>query len=151
MEIQVVIVHLNNYICGIETPRVYKIVKYQDVMKPPEMPKFIDGMTRLAGIVIPVIDLNKRFGLGELSVNKKTKIIVSRVNEMLVGFIVNNVSEITMMKEEDIEKAPEMIKDFGNRYLKSVAKQGTNLISILDFNKIFNDNEINELEKQFKY
>ena len=76
---------------------------------------------------------------------KKTKIIINDIEGKLVGFIVNDVSEIIKIQAEDIENTPDLIKENQNSYLKNVGRRGEELISILDFSAILSDTEIKSL------
>lgn len=143
--IQVVVFTLNDEVCGVETTQVKEIVKYESITKMPDMPKFIDGVISLRGTVVPVVNLNKRFGLGETEITKKTKIIINDIEGKLIGFIVNDVSEIIKISAQDIENTPDLIKETHNSYLKKVGRRGDELISILDFSAILTDTEIKSL------
>lgn len=143
--IQVVVFTLNDEVCGVETTQVKEIVKYESITKMPDMPKFIDGVISLRGTVVPVVNLNKRFGLGETEITKKTKIIINDIEGKLIGFIVNDVSEIIKIPAQDIENTPDLIKETHNSYLKNVGRRGEELISILDFSAILTDTEIKSL------
>lgn len=143
--IQVVVFTLNDEVCGVETTQVKEIVKYESVTKMPDMPNFVDGVISLRGAVVPVVNLNKRFGLGETEITKKTKIIINDVEGKLIGFIVNDVSEIIKIPAEDIEETPELIRETHNSYLKNVGRRGEELISILDLSAVLTDTEIKSL------
>jgi len=144
--IQIVVFTLNDEVCGVETTQVKEIVKYESITKMPDMPKFIDGVISLRGTVVPVVNLNKRFGLGDTEITKKTKIIINDIEGKLVGFIVNDVSEIIKIPAEDIENTPDLIRDTHNVYLKNVGKKGDQLISILDLSAILTDTEVKSLD-----
>ena len=144
--IQIVVFTLNDEVCGVETTQVKEIVKYESITKMPDMPKFIDGVISLRGTVVPVVNLNKRFGLGDTEITKKTKIIINDIEGKLVGFIVNDVSEIIKIPAEDIENTPDLIRDTHNVYLKNVGKKGYQLISILDLSAILTDTEVKSLD-----
>lgn len=145
-DLQIVVFSLNKELCGADTAQVHEIIKYQEITKVPKMPKFIDGMVNMRGKVVPVINLNSRFELGETEITKKTKIIFTKVNESSVGFIVNDVFEILKLAEKDIEATPDLIVKAGNAYLKNVGKKDGQLIYILDLNSILNEKEIKELK-----
>jgi len=144
-EMQTVIFSLNDELFGVDTSQVQEIVKYQEIVKVPQMPDFVDGLLNLRGKVVPVVNLNKRFELGETDIGKKTKIIITKIDENLAGFIVNDVSEIIKLSEEDIEMPPEIIHKTGNSYLQGVGKKDGKLISILDLSRILNVNEAKSL------
>jgi purine-binding chemotaxis protein CheW len=144
-ELQVVVFSLNGQVFGAEASQVFQIIRYQEVTKIPRMPKFIEGILNYRGSVLPVISLNKRFELGELTINKKTKIIVSNIEGKLAGFIVNDVVEIARFTDEDVELAPISIESEVAAFLKKVAKKGNQLVSIIDLEKVLEDTEIKRL------
>lgn len=144
-EMQVVVFTLNNEYCGVETSQVQQILKYQDITKVPRMPKFVDGVINLRGKVVPVINLNSRFDLGETKVTDLTKIIVTMINNNLVGFVVNDVIEIIKLGQDDLEVAPKIMQSGGD-YLKSIGKHGSILISILDMDHILSASEVKKLK-----
>ena len=144
-ELQTVVFNLNGQFYGAETSQVFQIIRYQEMTKVPRMPEFIEGIINYRGAVLPVINLNKRFGLGELAVNKKTKILVTKIDEKLAGFIVNDVSEIVKFAGDELEPAPGIIYGEANTFLSMVAKKGDRLITIIDLGKILNNSEINRL------
>ncbi len=143
---QIVVFTLNDEVCGVDTTQVKEIVMYETLTKMPKMPQFIDGIINLRGMVVPVVNLNKRFDLGNTEITKKTKIIITDLSGKLVGFIVNDVSEIIKLPAESIENTPEIIRKIDNSYLKNVGKNGENLISILDLSTILTDTEIKNIE-----
>ena len=145
VESQIVVFALNGEVCGVDASQVYKIVRCKDLVKIPQMPKFVDGMINHMGKAIPVINLNRRFGFGEIEITKKTKIIITQTGKNYLGFMVNDVSEIITISDNDMEDAPGIIAQAGNTYLKKVAKKGSSIISILDFNYILSDKELNKI------
>lgn len=144
-ELQTVLFSLNGQHYGAEASQVFQIIRYQEVTKIPRMPKFIDGIINYRGSVLPVINLNRRFDMGEMEYSKKTKILVTKMHDKLAGFIVNDVNEIVKFTDEEIEPAPSAIFGDGNNFLSKVGKKDGKLITIIDLEKILNDNEIKRL------
>ena len=144
-ELQTVVFSLNGQFYGAEASQVFQIIRYQEVTKVPRMPKFIEGIINYRGSVLPIINLNKRFELGELDINKKTKILVTKLGDKQAGFIVNDVTEIIKLSDEDIEPVPGLLYGESNSFLTKVGKKGDMLVSIIDLEKILKDNEIKRL------
>ena len=144
-ELQTVVFNLSGQLFGAEASQVFQIIRYQEATKIPRMPKFIEGIINYRGSVVPVINLARRFDIGEMEVTKKTKILITRMDDKLAGFIVNDVSEIIKFTDEDIEPAPFIVNSEAGAYLKKVGKKDGKLISIIDLEKVLNDNEIKRL------
>lgn len=144
-ELQTVVFDLSGQLFGAEASQVFQIIRYQEATKIPRMPRFIEGIINYRGSVLPVINMAKRFDIGELEITKKTKILITRMDDKLAGFIVNDVSEIIKFTDEDIEPAPFIVNSEAGAYLKKVGKKDGKLISIIDLEKVLNDNEIKRL------
>jgi purine-binding chemotaxis protein CheW len=144
-ELQVVIFDLNGQLFGADTSQVFQIIKYNNPEKMPKMPKFIEGMISYRDTVLPVINLAKRFELGETAVTKKTKILVTRIGEKYAGFVVSDVTEIARFAEEDISATPPVMNRETEAYLSKVGKKGDKLISIVDLHKILSEAEVKKL------
>ena len=144
-ELQVVVFSLNGQLFGAEASQVFQIIKYQEATKVPRMPRFIEGILNYRDSVLQIVNLAKRFDMGELVITKKAKILVTKMEDKLAGFIVNDVTEIIKFADEDIESAPLMMSTEVGNYLKKVAKLEGKLISIIDLEKVLNDSEIKRL------
>lgn len=144
-ELQVVLFDINGQLFGAEANQVFQIIKYQEATKMPKMPKFIEGILHYRDTVLPIINLTKRFDMGEILINKKTKILVTRIEDKYAGFIVNDVSEIVKFTEGEVDPAPAMLNSEASAYLKKIGKKGDKLISIIDLEKILNNNEVKKL------
>ncbi|NJD04582.1 MAG: purine-binding chemotaxis protein CheW [Ruminiclostridium sp.] len=144
-ELQTVIFSLNAQLYGAEASQVFQIIRYQGVTKVPRMPRFIEGVIDYRDSVLPVISLNKRFEMGNQTVTKKTKILVTKIGDKQAGFIVNDVSEIVRFTDEDIEPAPSLIYSESNSFFSKVGKKDDILVTIIDLKKVLNDNEVKRL------
>lgn len=144
-DMQVVIFTLNNELCSVEASLVYKIEKYSEVSLIPQMPDYISGLFNLRGRVVPVIDLNKKFNLGESLITKKTKIIITQKDNQLYGFMVNNVIEIINLDEESVDKSEAIIKVNNQNYIKGIGKKNDKLFSIIDLNEVLHTSEVEEV------
>ncbi|HHX18220.1 MAG TPA: purine-binding chemotaxis protein CheW [Clostridium sp.] len=147
-EMQIVVFTLNGEVCGVDASQVKEIVKFEGLTKMPKMPKFIDGILNLRGIVVPVVNLIKRFNLGNEEITKKTKIIIIEVEEKLIGFIVDDVTEILKLSSQNIESTPDIIQKSYNHYLEYVGKKDDKLISILDLTNVLTDTELDKLDQE---
>jgi|GEM_PF-1932524 purine-binding chemotaxis protein CheW len=144
-ELNAVIFSLNGQLFGAETSQVFQIIRYQDPMKMPKMPKFIEGIMNYRDSVLPLINLVKRFELGEFSANKKTKILVIRIADKYAGFIVNDVMEIMRFADNEVENTPQVVVGGADTYMKKVCRKEDKLFSIIDLEKILDPGEVKRL------
>lgn len=144
-ELLVVVFDVNGELFGAEASQVFQIIRYKEATKLPKMPKFVEGILNFRDSVLPVVNLAKRFDMGDITVNKKTKILVTSIEDKFAGFIVNDVSEIVKFSDTEVNAAPSIISGETAAYLKKVARKGDKLISIIDLEKILTVNEIKKL------
>jgi len=140
-ELNAVIFNLNGQLFGADASQVFQIIRYQEPVRMPRMPSFIEGVINYRDTVLPVINLVKRFELGSMDVNKKTKILVTRIGEKYAGFLVNDVTVIIRFAEEEVEEAPSVVNAGTASYLKKIGKKGDMLYSIIDLENILNEAE----------
>ncbi|MHB8065346.1 MAG: chemotaxis protein CheW [Ruminiclostridium sp.] len=146
-DIKVVIFTLNNELCSVEASLVYKIEKYSEISLIPQLPDYIKGLYNLRGRIVPVVDLNKRFNIGDSEITKKTKIIITEKDNQLLGFMVNNVLEIINLNEESVDKSEAILKVNNKKYIKGIGKNNEKLFSIIDLNEILPKEEVEEVNE----
>ncbi|HOA55493.1 MAG: chemotaxis protein CheW [Acetivibrionales bacterium] len=140
-EMNAVIFNLNDQLFGAEASQVFQIIRYQEPSKMPKMPRFIEGIINYRDTVLPVINLAKRFDLGDMDITKKTKILVTKLGEKYAGFIVSDVMEIMRFEEDEVEMAPSAVNVGTASYLRKIGKKGDRLYSIIDLENILNEAE----------
>ena len=145
--LQQVIFRLDHEEYGLNIMQVNGIEKYQEVVKVPNAPKYIEGIINLRGEVLPIYSLRKKFNLELKEINDDTKIIVVNTNDMMIGFVVDSVTEILQIEEDTIEPAPKIVTGVNRKYIKSVAKQEGRMIILIDIDLIVSDEEKAELEE----
>lgn len=147
---QIVVFDINGQQFGADALQVFQIIKYQEATKVPRMPKFIEGILNFRDSVLPVVNLAKRFDMGDIAVSKKTKILVASIDNTYVGFVVSDVMEILHFDDSDFNSAPSILQTETAEYLKKVAIRGDKLISIIDLEKVLKDSEVKRLASTLK-
>ncbi len=138
---QLVIFKIADETFGIGITDIFQIINPQEIFKVPNTPPFIEGLLNLRGKVLTVFNLRKRFNMPDKENDDSTKILIVNSNDMLLGFIVDSVSEIVKVPDEDIEPAPETLTSFDKRFLSGVAKLGEKLILMLNLEKVLTPDE----------
>lgn len=131
---------------GIEIKYVTEIIGLQAITPVPELPEYIEGIINLRGQIIPVMDLRKRFKMDKGEYNDRTCIIVIDVEDVAMGIIVDIVSEVITIEEEEIAQPPDSAAKSGNRFIKGIGKVGDEVKLILDCYWILNEAETHNLE-----
>lgn len=148
--IQYVVFRLSEEEFGVEIKNVREIIKPQQILRIPNTPKYIEGIINLRGRVHPVFNLRRKFHFSEKPTDDTTKIIVVNVNDMSVGFEVDDVSEILRIEEESIEEAPQFVTGPHRKYIKCVGKVDDRMIIMLDLDLLLSEEEEKELRNLVK-
>jgi len=131
---------INSEVYGIEIRYVTEIIGIQPITEVPELPEYMKGIINLRGKIIPVMDVRLRFKKTEIVYNDRTCVVVIDIGNISIGLIVDNVSEVLSIPEEEIVSPPD-IRNEGNRYIKGIGKVGSDVKLILDCDKLLNEQE----------
>jgi purine-binding chemotaxis protein CheW len=118
--------------------RVQEIIRLQELTRVPSSPEFMDGVMNLRGKIIPVIALRKRFGLGHVSPDRQTRIVVVEIKGTVLGFIVDSVSEVLRIPIETVDPPPRLGK-VDREYVSGVGKLDDRLLILLDLDRLMED------------
>ncbi|WP_058486293.1 chemotaxis protein CheW [Defluviitalea phaphyphila] len=144
---QQVVFKLDNEEYGLDIMKVHGIEKYHKITKVPNTPDYIEGIINLRGEVHPIYNLRKKFKMPEKAIDDATKMIIVNSCDMMVGFIVDAVTEIRHIDEQDIKPAPKLISGVDRRYISGVAKADDRMIILLDVDLILEDEEKKEISQ----
>jgi purine-binding chemotaxis protein CheW len=139
---QLVAFFLANEEYGVTITQIQEVIRKPNITHIPGMPDFIEGVINLRGKVIPIIDLRKRFGLEQMQESDKTRIIVANTSDQTIGLIVDGVSEVIHLPEDQIDPIPPTIASIDAEYLSGVGKMDRRLVILLNVEKL-----LSELEK----
>lgn len=132
---------------GIEIKFVTEIIGIQIITQIPELPEYVKGIINLRGKIIPVMDVALRFKKEPREYNDRTCIIVVDFGDLSIGLIVDSVSEVVTIPDEDIVDPPQMNKGLSNRYIKSIGKLGNDVKLLLDCEKLLTEEELSDLNE----
>jgi purine-binding chemotaxis protein CheW len=111
----------------------------------PHAPADVLGVMNLRGTVIPIIDLAHKLGMPSTIANERSAIVVAEVNDMVVGLVVERVSDILTVTEEQIQPIPEITISFDRRYCDGIITQPNGMICFLNLQSMFKNDNLNEL------
>ena len=126
---------------GVDILKVQEIIRTMEITKVPKAPDFVEGVINLRGKVIPIIDLRKRFGMATRVHDKDTRIIVIEINNMIVGFVVDSVSEVLRISADTVEPPPPVVAGVESEYIKGVGKLADRLLIMLDLDRLLSREE----------
>lgn len=133
---------LGNEEYGIEILKVQEIRGYDRVTRIPNAPEFITGVTNLRGVIVPIVDLRVKFQLGAADINQDTVIIVLNLHERIVGIVVDGVSDVLALNDEQIRPAPDFSATLSTKYLLGLGLLNERMLILVDIEKLLNSEEM---------
>lgn len=128
---------------GLPILMVQEIKGWTSVTELPNSPNYIRGVLNLRGAIVPVTDLRLRFDLPEKEYDELTVIILVKIGNRLSGIVVDSVSDVISVKNEDIKENPEYEGNINRAFISGLAHVKDQLFIILDVAKTI-DNEVSE-------
>jgi len=129
---QFVIFKLDNEYYGIPINYVETIEKVHEITRVPNTPSYVKGVINLRGVVVPVVDLRQRFSLSPKAVSNESRIIILSIEEVVVGLLVDNSSEVLTIPEDSIDNTNNLVNSFEDDYIKGIGKVDERMIIIID-------------------
>jgi len=105
---------------ALDIMRVREIIQPLPVTPVPRAPAFVEGVVRLRGEVVPVVDVRKRFGLPATPFTRKSKYLIVTVAGRRLGLVVDEVCEVLRLARADIRPTPDLMGQRGPRFFLGV-------------------------------
>lgn len=137
MDNQFVALKLGNEEYAVDILAVQEIIRWAHITRVPKAPFYVQGVINLRGNVIPIINSHFRLELSATKVTDFSRIIIFRLEDVVIGCTVDEVIEVITLNKELIEK-PQTVDDVEHKFIKGIGKIGERLLMILDLNKMFN-------------
>ena len=136
---------------GIGILKIKEIIGMMPITTVPQTPEFVKGVINLRGKVIPVIDLRLRFSMEQSEYTERTCIIVvelkSQAADILIGVVVDSVSEVLNIKADDVEDTPTFGTRLNTDYILGMAMMEGGVKILLDIDRVLSEEEVVLLEK----
>ncbi len=137
---------LANQEYGVEILKVREIIGMVPITTVPRTPEFVKGVINLRGKVIPVVDLRLKFGMESIEQTDETCIIVVDVLGIEMGVIVDRVSEVLDIAEENIEDTPSFGTNVNTDFILGMGKKDSQVAILLDISAVLSsDGQVDEL------
>lgn len=124
---------------GLEILQVREIIGLMDITAVPRVPLYVKGMINLRGKIIPVVDLRLKFGMEKMSYTSEICIIVLNVADMLMGIIVDRVSEVLDISQNTIEPPPKFVTALNADFIIGIGKIGDKVKILLDIERVLTE------------
>lgn len=125
---------------------VHNIIELIPITKVPHCPDYMLGIINLRGEVLPVIDTRIKFGIQDTAFTNNTCILVMEVSieneNILVGAVVDAVSEVIEIDDTQIKPAPSLGSKFRSEFIDGIYHNDNGFIMLLDMDKVFSTDEL---------
>lgn len=146
-ELQIVGFMLGDEEYGVDILSVNEILKMIKITRVPKSSAFVEGVINLRGNVVPILNIRKKFKGEDKPVDDSTRIIILTIENNRFGIIVDNVTEVIRIKEEDIEE-PNLIDSLDKKYVDGVGKYNGRLLILLKLDQILTIAESDDNKKE---
>jgi len=133
---QFVIFCMNKEEYGIDIQKVTTIEKLLAVTRVPHAPEAVKGVINLRGEIIPVVELAEKMHIGKFIQSDDTRIIIFKIDDVSVGFIVDQVSEVLTIPDENIENMTQVSNDVAIDYILGIGKIRGRIVTLLNLDKL---------------
>jgi purine-binding chemotaxis protein CheW len=139
--LQLVTFNIANEEFGVDILKVQEIIRTMEITRVPRAPAFVQGVINLRGKVIPIIDLRGRFGMESRKHDSQTRIVVVELNQVIVGFVVDSVSEVLRIPADTVVPPPSIVSGVDSEYISGVGKLDDRLLILIDLEKLLSPEE----------
>lgn len=132
---------------GVDILRVQEIKGWDQATEIPNTPGYIKGVINLRGTIVPIVDLRTRFELESIDYNKTTVVIVLKVvgaggSERTMGFVVDAVSEVYNVSNEQLKPSPDFGSVVSTEFIKGLATVDEKMVILLDIDHLIDSKQL---------
>ncbi|WP_018660083.1 chemotaxis protein CheW [Heyndrickxia acidiproducens] len=140
---KVIVFQLNDKEYAVPVQQVLSIEKLQHITRVPHTPPYVSGVINLRGVIIPVIDLKRRFAMESAQENaqesaekRSCKFIIVNIADIEVGLLVDEATDVLDLDDGAIEPEPEVVNSSKEEYISGVANLNQRLLMLLNLDKV---------------
>jgi purine-binding chemotaxis protein CheW len=141
--LQFVTFNLGKQKYAIDILKVQEINNLKEITPIPNAPAYMEGAINLRGKVIPVLNLRRRLHLENQDLTELSKIVIADINGLVLGMIVDSVSDVLRISSDIVEPAPPVISGSSRSdFVLGIAKLSDMLVIILDMDKMLDRTDL---------
>jgi purine-binding chemotaxis protein CheW len=127
---------LGNEEYGIDILKVQEIRGYDAVTAIANAPAFIKGVINLRGIIVPIVDLRIKFGVGSAHYDQFTVVIILNIGKRVVGVVVDSVSDVLTLTSQQVKAAPEFATTLNTEYITGLGTVDERMLILVDIERL---------------
>lgn len=123
---------------GIDIQAVRELRGYSAVTRLADAPDYLKGVINLRGVIVPIVDLRIKLGIGNATYDGFTVVVVLAMGAQQVGIVVDSVSDVLQLTAEQV-KAPPAGGNLGGSYLAGIATVEERMLQLTDLSQLLAD------------
>ncbi len=144
-QLEIIAFRVNGQEFCMRTISIREIRGWSPVTPIPQSPPEMLGVINLRGSVIPIIDLSRKLGMPSTESHDRSAIIVAEVHDMVVGMLVDRVSDILTVAASQVQPVPEINTSFDKSFAEGIIANDNGMICFLNLQRLFREKELDEL------
>lgn len=132
---------------GISILKVQELRTYENVTRIANAPDFVKGVVNLRGVIVPIIDMRIRFNTGVPAYDEFTVVVILNIRNRVIGMVVDGVSDVVTLQEDQVRPAPEMGSAVDTDYLMGIGTVDERMLILLDIDQLLSSSEMGFFEK----
>lgn len=141
VEMKVLIFCLNDEYYAANIDDVERILRFKNATPMPDAPDFVEGVINYEDVVLPVINIKKKFKLKDIRNTEESKVISMKIGDKKLGIIVDSVCEVSNIARNKYEETPDITKNSANNYVKGLIKLEDKIIILINIDNILSEQE----------
>lgn len=121
---------------AIDILKVQEIRGYENPTTIANAPEFLKGVINLRGIIVPIVDMRIKFKVADVEYTPFTVVVILSIGGRLVGIVVDGVSEVTMLRPDQIHPPPKFGSTVDAQYINGMGSLGDRMLVVIDIEKL---------------
>ena len=127
---------------AIDILKVQEIRGYESPTTIANAPSFLKGVINQRGTIVPIVDLRIKFNVGKADYTPFTVVIILNIGSRVVGIVVDSVSDVTMLRQEQIRAAPEFAATVDTKYINGLCTLDERMHIVVDIERLMLSHEM---------
>ena len=102
----------------------------------PHAPSYVVGMINLRGVVLAVVDMGARLGLGVCKPDSSSVVVVAHINGVPVGLLVDAVCDIIQVTDDMVQPPPGVGTDEVREFVQGIISTDEGIVTLLSLDQV---------------
>lgn len=139
---QYLTLRLGNEEYAIDILQVQEIRSYEEPTRMVNAPPFVKGVINLRGVIVPIVDLRLKLNIDKADYDEFTVVIILNVHGMMVGAVVDAVSDVITLTAQSINPAPQFETAIDSRFINGIATIGDRMLIVMNMETLLSNAEM---------